>query len=247
MARGGRRSSGPGRWFFWVRSRWPFALPSWRLNIRSPAASTSGRGLSSRGVGWMAGWVYLCGSIISLAAVALALQATLPQIAPAFQLIGDSADRASAAANAVILGCVLIAVSTVINSVGVRLLARINNVGVIAELLGVALLIVLLAASIRRGPAILVRHARERTGQRKRLPGSIPGGGAHGVVRDVRLRHGGDAGRGDREPAAASSWAILQALAAAALAGCLLILFRHPGRQRPGLPELGGSPAACRF
>ena len=31
----------------------------------------------------MAGWVYLCGSIISLAAVALALQGTLPQIAPA--------------------------------------------------------------------------------------------------------------------------------------------------------------------
>ena len=51
------------------------------------------RRLSSRAIGWMAGWVYLCGSVISLAAVALALQATLPQIAPAFQLIGDPADR----------------------------------------------------------------------------------------------------------------------------------------------------------
>ncbi len=53
--------------------------------------------LSSRSIGWLAGWVYLCGSIISLAAVALALQATLPQISPVFQLIGYPADRSSAA------------------------------------------------------------------------------------------------------------------------------------------------------
>ncbi len=44
------------------------------------------RSISSATIGWMAGWVYLCGSVISLAAVALALEATLPQIAPAFQL-----------------------------------------------------------------------------------------------------------------------------------------------------------------
>src|SRR5262249_27358319 len=113
------------------------------------------RKLSIRGFGWMTGWVYLWSAIISLAAVALALQATLPQIAPEFQFIGDPADRASAAANAVVLGCVLIAVSTLINSIGVRLMAMINNVGVIAELVGVAVFIVLLAANSRRGPAIL--------------------------------------------------------------------------------------------
>ena len=62
------------------------------------------RWIGSRGVGWMAGWVYLCGSVISLAAVALALQATLPQIAPAFQLIGDAADRSDSAKNAVLAG-----------------------------------------------------------------------------------------------------------------------------------------------
>src|SRR5262249_29644780 len=115
------------------------------------------RSISSRAVGWMAGWVYLCGSIISLAAVALALQATLPQISPVFQLIGDSAVRSDSAQNAVLLGCVLIALTTLINAVGVRLMARINNIGVIAELLGVAILIGLLAASIRRDPAILFK------------------------------------------------------------------------------------------
>ena len=82
--------------------------------------------------------------------MALALQATLPQIAPVFQLIGDGANPADRARNAVLLGCVLIGLTTVINAAGVRLMARINNVGVFAELVGVALLIVLL---LRAGPA----------------------------------------------------------------------------------------------
>ena len=56
----------------------------------------------------MAGWVYLCGSVISLAAVALALAGTLPQIAPVFQLIGDPAATGGSRQNAVVLGCLLI-------------------------------------------------------------------------------------------------------------------------------------------
>ena len=95
------------------------------------------------------------GSLLSLAAVALALQATLPQIAPVFQLIGDGANPVDRARNAVFLGCVLIGLTTAINAAGVRLLARINNVGVFAELVGVAVLIILLLARARRGPSVL--------------------------------------------------------------------------------------------
>src|SRR4249919_21534 len=111
--------------FFWT---WPVVLTGQllvalcfaELAARYPLSGGVyqwSRRLSTRGFGWMAGWVYLCGAVISLAAVALALQATLPQIAPVFQLIGDPTNRASAAANAVLLGCVLIAVSTLINSI----------------------------------------------------------------------------------------------------------------------------------
>ena len=64
--------------------------------------------VGSPGLGWMTGWVYLACAVISLAAVALALQATLPQIAPVFQVIGDGSDAADRARNAVLLGCVLI-------------------------------------------------------------------------------------------------------------------------------------------
>ena len=82
------------------------------------------RRTGGRAVGWMAGWIYLCGSVISLSAVALAPQATLPQISPVFQLIGDSSNLSDTARNAVILGCVLIAATTVINVAGVRLMAH---------------------------------------------------------------------------------------------------------------------------
>ena len=121
----------------------------------------------------------------------------LPQISRAFHLVGNPAVKADSARNAVILGCALIAATTVINVAGVRLLARINNAGVFAELVGVVLLIGLLFAHARRGPGILL----ETSGHGGGGPGvSRAGHGrvADGLVRALRLRHGGHAGRGDR-------------------------------------------------
>ena len=187
----------------------------------------------------MAGWVYLCGSVISLAAVALALQATLPQIAPAFQFIGHSADRSSAAMNAVLLGCVLIAVSTVINSIGVRHLARINNIGVIAELCGVALLIVLLALCIRRGPAILFDTMGKGRGQPYGYLGPFLAAALMASYVMYGFDTAGALAEETGEPRRRAPWAILQALAAAGLAGALLILFGILAVSDPGLPELG--------
>ena len=96
--------------------------------------------------------------------MALALQATLPQISPCFQLIGDGPNPVDRARNAVLLGCVLIGLTTVINAVGVRLMARINNVGVFAELVGVVLLIVLLllAGAARAGDPVPDSQAGRR-------------------------------------------------------------------------------------
>ncbi len=45
--------------------------------------------VGSPGLGWMAGWVSLAGTIVSLAAVSMALQAALPAISPIFQFVGD--------------------------------------------------------------------------------------------------------------------------------------------------------------
>src|SRR5262249_28066179 len=95
-------------------------------------------------VGFMTGWVYLACLVVTLAAVALALENVLPQIWTGFQMIGGAGQGRSGALNAVVLGCALLILSTLINAAGVRLLATINNVGVFSELLGIAILILLL-------------------------------------------------------------------------------------------------------
>jgi len=144
-------------------------------------------------VGWMAGWVYLACAAISLASVALALQGVLPQVSPWFQRIGDGSDPADAASNAVLPGCILIAASTIINVVGVRLLARINNVGVFAEMAGAALLIVLLAMHARRGPPRSggLRFYETNPTRHKSFP-------YHGLIPISARRPGWDAPEGPR-------------------------------------------------
>ena len=92
---------------------------------------------------------------MTLAAVALAYQYTLPQIWSEFQFVGDGTGKYDYAVNAVLLGTVLIIFTTVINALGVKLMARINSTGVFIELIASVLLIVLLAVNVTRGPDVL--------------------------------------------------------------------------------------------
>jgi urea carboxylase system permease len=241
----GYGAGGPA--FFWA---WPIvflgqltvALTFAELAARYPLSGGIyqwSRRTGAGAVGWLAGWVYLCGSVISVAAVALALEATLPQIAPIFRLVGEAGDRSSSAQNAVLLGCGLIAVSTLINSVGVRFLARINNVGVIAELIGVTILIGLLAIYVRRGPAVLF----DTQGRGDGSPGGYIGPFLAASLMASYVLYGFDtAGTLAEEtdcPRRRAPWAILQAIAAAGLAGALLIIFAILAVDDPARAELG--------
>ena len=92
---------------------------------------------------------------MTVAAVAIAWQIILPQISSTFQFVGDGTGKYDFAENAVILGLILITFTTIINILGVRLMSRINNVGVIAELIGAVALIILLAVHATRGPEVV--------------------------------------------------------------------------------------------
>ncbi len=197
------------------------------------------RRIGSAGLGWLTGWVYLASSVISLAAVALALQTTLPQIAPIFQLIGDGSNPTDRARNAVLLGCVLIGLTTVINAAGVRLMARINNVGVFTELVGVVLLIVLLLSRCRRGPEILVQTLnRDGTGSLGWLSPFLAA-----AVMPSYVMYGfdtaGTLAEETRDPRRRAPWAILRALAAAGFAGGLLIMAGLLAVRDPSMAGLG--------
>jgi urea carboxylase system permease len=190
-------------------------------------------------LGWMTGWIYLACSVVSVSAVALALQATLPQISPAFQLVGNPASPVDRARNAVILGCALIGLTTLINAVGVRLMARINNLGVLTELIGAAILIVLLLLKAQRGPEILVQTQGRAAGGA--LGWMSPFLAA--AVMPCYVMYGfdtaGSLAEETRDPRRRAPRAILQALIAAGMAGALLILGGLLALPDPRAPELG--------
>lgn len=128
-----------------LAGRYPVAgsVYNWSKQLAGPATS------------WLAGWMMLTASIVTITAVVLAYQLVLPQIWSGFQVIGDAADPTAAAANAVILGGLLIVFTTVINAIGVKLMAQINSTGVFIELIAAVLIIVLLAFNIVNPPSVL--------------------------------------------------------------------------------------------
>jgi urea carboxylase system permease len=106
---------------------------------------------------WLAGWLMAVSSIVTVSAVALTYQVTLPQIWSGFQIIGDGSGPHDFALNGVLLAGVLIVVTTAVNAFGVRLATLINSIGVFVELVAAVLLIIILALHIVRGPGELLQ------------------------------------------------------------------------------------------
>jgi urea carboxylase system permease len=184
-----------------------------------------GRHVSHPLLGWLTGFVYLASLVVTLAAVALALQETLPQIHGSFQVIRTGKDAADRAGNAVVLGLVLLAFSTAVNAGGVRLLACINNAGVFCELFGVVLLIVLLATHAVRGPAVVMDTLDKGAGE----PAGYFGAFCTAAVVASYIFYGydtaGTLAEETADPRRRAPRAILQALLAAGAGGALILLF----------------------
>jgi urea carboxylase system permease len=205
------------------------------------------RHVGSGAVGWLAGWTYLASLVITLAAVALALQVTLPQIHPGFQLVGDPANAADRARNAVLFGCGLIVVTTLLNVAGVRLVAAVNNLGVFAELAGTALLVVLLAARAVRGPGAVLDTQGRGAGQPFGYLGPFLAAALMASYVMYGFDTAGSLAEETTEPRKKAPRAILQALAAAGAGGALLILTALMAAPDLAAPELsddyrGGLP-----
>ncbi|AUX44669.1 amino acid permease [Sorangium cellulosum] len=155
-----------GTRFFWT---WPVvflgqlavALNLAEVGSNYPVAGSVyqwGRRVWSGYPGWLAGWLKLVGDVVSVAAAAIALQAILPGLWGGFQLLGGDPSLTSrdGAANAVLLGAGLVVLTTAINMAGVKVMACVNDLGVLAELGGVVLLIGALLLHAVRGPEVVL-------------------------------------------------------------------------------------------
>lgn len=84
------------------------------------------RRVASPGAGWFIGWLYLGATIITVTSVAFTLPLTITVI---FGLPIDSGTMVK-------IALITLAITTVINVAGVRLVSFINNIGVFAEIAG---------------------------------------------------------------------------------------------------------------
>jgi urea carboxylase system permease len=185
--------------------------------------------IASSFTSWFGGWILVVGSIVTLAAVAVAYQVVAPQISAAFEIIGTKADIGQVATpggakNALLLAAGLVVFTTIINMIGVKLMARINNFGVMAELIGVSVLIILLAVHIKRGPGVIF----DTFGTGKGYPWGYFGAFLVAGLMSAYVMYGfdtaGSLAEETHDPRRHAPPAIIRALTAAGIAGLLVIL-----------------------
>jgi urea carboxylase system permease len=218
--------------FFWT---WPLvfcgqflvALCFAELAARYPISGCVyqwSRRLSTGLTGHFAGWTMLIGQIVSVSAAAIALQVVLPSVWSGFQVVGGdpTLTTKSGAQNAIVLGAILIAATTVVASLGVRLMSLINSIGVTCELVGVAILIALLFAHTSRGPGVVL-HTEGVQGS-----GSYVWPFLASALMAAYVMYGfdsaGELSEETRDPRRTAPRAILRALAVSGAGGALLLI-----------------------
>jgi amino acid transporter len=99
--------------------------------------------LANRTYSWFTGWIYLFAGIITVSAVV----ATLPlALIPTLNGLGWHSLNAASLGTQEIIALITLAVITVLNIYGVRLVAIINNTGVVFEILGMFVFALVLLA-----------------------------------------------------------------------------------------------------
>ncbi len=192
------------------------------------------------------GWILSVGAVVTLAAVAVAYQVVGPQISAAFEIIGGKSDIGQVATpggakNALLLAAGLVVFTTIINMIGVKLMARINNFGVMAELVGVTVLIILLAVHIRRGPGVIFDTFDLGKGSQFGYFGAFLVAGLMSAYVMYGFDTAGSLAEETLEPRKHAPPAIIRALSAAGVAGLLVILFGEMSVPDIHAPQLGTS------
>src|SRR5579864_8803243 len=203
--------------------------------------------LGSRIVGWSSGWLMLTASIVTLSAVVLALQLNLPRLWSGFQIIGDGTGAYDFATNAVVLGTVLIVFTTVINALGVRLMALINSAGVFIELIAACLIAVILALHTTRGPAVFFSTGGYGAG----ISGGYAGAFLVASLASGYVMYGFDTasslGEETVEPRRTAPKAILRAILASFVIGGAILVFAVMSAPNLQDPQIGSSSGGLQY
>jgi len=229
-------NAGPAVWWSWLvvfAGQMAVALCFAELAGQFPLAGSVyqwSKRIGSDFTSWMTGWILIIGSIVTVAAVAVAWQVVLPQVTTKLEFVGGAADAGSyltpnGAKNAIILGAILVIFATVINMLGVKVMARINNIGVIAELIGATILVILLIFHFHRGPGVVTNTLGTGAGHSWGYFGAFLIGGIMSAYVMYGFDTAGTLAEETNDPRRNAPPAIIRALITAAVIGALLILF----------------------
>ena len=221
-----------GTAFFWT---WPAVLAGQllvalcfaELAARYPLSGAIyqwARRLGGAVVGWFAGWTMVIAQIVTLATAAIALQVMLPAVWDGFQLVGTDPTLSSrdGAANAVVLGCLLLVATTVLNATSVRITSIVNSVGVTCELVGVVLIVILLFGHAERGPSVVLHTTNLDSTTGYVVPLLISALMAAYVL--VGFDSAGELSEETHKPRATTPRTILRAVIASGIGGAFLII-----------------------
>ncbi|OJF83913.1 amino acid permease [Nocardia seriolae] len=220
-----------GAAFFWT---WPLvfagqflvALNFAELAARYPISGCIyqwSRRLAGEVVGWFAGWMMIIAQIVTAAAAAIALQVVLPSIWSGFQIIGTDSALTShdGASNAVLLGSVLLVLTTVVNVIGIDWMARINSLGVTIEIIGVCAVIAVFFTHTDRGPGVVVQTDQAAPGP---YWAAFLASGLMAAYVMVGFDSAGELSEETKNPRHVAPRTILSALAVSGLGGGLILL-----------------------
>jgi urea carboxylase system permease len=242
--------AGPGTWWTWpviVGGQALVALCFMEMAANYPIAGSVyqwGKQISGTTASWMTGWIYIVGAIVTITAVAIDWQVVIPQVSSSLQFFGTSADAGTTitkagAQNALLLGGILICITTVINMLGVKVMSRINNVGVICELVGSTVLVILLAFHLHHGPSAIVHSY----GLGKGHPWGYFGALLLGSIVSAYVMYGfdtaGTLAEETNDPKRNAPPAIIRAVGAAFVIGGLVILFGILSNKHLLNPNIG--------
>ena len=203
--------------------------------------------LGSRFVGWAAGWLMLSASIVSLSATVLALQLNLPRLWSGFQVIGDGSGPYDYATNAVVLGTALIVLTTLINALGVRLMAMINSTGVVIELTAACLIGAVLLMNMERGPEVFFSS----NGYGADTPGGYMGAFLIAALASGYVMYGFDTasslGEETHDPRHTAPKAILHAVLASFVIGGAILFGAVLAAPDLSDPRIGQSSGGLQF
>ncbi|MGZ6779320.1 MAG: APC family permease [Mycobacterium sp.] len=203
--------------------------------------------LGSRLVGWSSGWLMLTASIVTISAVVLAYQLNLPRIWSGFQIIGDGSGTYDFAANAVVLGSVLIAFTTLINALGVKLMSRINSAGVFIELIAAVLIAIILALNVKRGPDIFFSTNGYGAGESYGYLGAF----LVASLASLYVMYGFDTasslGEETVEPRRTAPKAIFRAILASFVIGGAILVFAVMSAPNLDDPQIGESSGGLQY